>query len=266
MPLPFKKPALIVVPLGVLQLWRVSLLAVTLAHERSHPALALIVLAPINHVLFNLMSSLHPAATTPPRTDTQRRNWRQLTGIAPLEPLSNAWLLRFALVTLACAVASYGVVAWYGSVPRLAQDLRVLASAPQWWVLGGALLALTFFFYGPLWVAFKRFAETAGLRDVRPWKALAIGVLVWIWVDALFAALLQQVALSHGQPPFTQDLTSYFDALYFSTITLGTVGYGDIAPVSSLARAVVGVEVVVGIGLLGFILGRAVGYAPSADR
>jgi len=56
-----------------------------------------------------------------------------------------------------------------------------------------ALIALTFLFYGPLWAAFRRFAENAGLRDGGTWKALAIGVMVWIWVDALFAALLQQV-------------------------------------------------------------------------
>ena len=262
MPALLKKPALVVVALDALQLWRVSLLAVTLAHERTHPALALIVLAPINHVLFNLMSSLHPDAGTSPPKDTQRRNWRQLTGIAPVAPLSKPWFVRFALVTIACAVASYAVVAWYGSLERLAQDLRFLARTPEWWVLVVALIALTFLFYGPLWAAFRRFAENAGLRDAGPWKALAIGVMVWIWVDALFAALLQQVALMHGQPPFTQDITSYFDALYFSTITLGTVGYGDIAPVSALARTIVGVEVVVGIGLLGFILGRAVAFAP----
>jgi hypothetical protein len=34
------------------------------------------------------------------------------------------------------------------------------------------------------------------------------------------------------------------DALYFSIVTLGTVGYGDITPVSQAARAVVMVQVV----------------------
>jgi voltage-gated potassium channel Kch len=114
-----------------------------------------------------------------------------------------------------------------------------------------------------MWAAVRRFAHTTGLLDARPWKALGVGMSVWIWVDALFAALLQQVALISTQS-FTQDLTSFFDALYFSTITLATVGFGDIAPVSPLARALVLVEVMVGLGLLGFLLGRAVGYAPPA--
>jgi hypothetical protein len=166
-----------------------------------------------------------------------------------------------ALVTSVCAVASYALVLWYGSFDRLAEDVRGLAKTPEWWVLVAALVALTFLLYGPMWAAVRRFARTTGLVDARPWKALGVGMGVWVWVDALFAALLQQVALISAQS-FTQDLTSFFDALYFSTITLATVGFGDIVPVSPLARALVLVEVMVGLGLLGFLLGRAVGYAP----
>lgn len=163
-----------------------------------------------------------------------------------------------------CVVASYALVVWYGSFERLFRDLRLLAKTPEWWALVAALVALTFLLYGPMWAAVRRFAQTTGLIDARPWKALGVGMSVWLWVDALFAAVLQQVALLDAQS-FTQDLTSFFDALYFSTITLATVGFGDIVPVSSLARALVLVEVMVGLGLLGFLLGRAVGYVPPAN-
>ena len=45
-----------------------------------------------------------------------------------------------------------------------------------------------------------------------------------------------------------------FDSLYFSVVTLTTVGYGDLAPQTGLGRAFTMMYLFVGIGtLLGFI-------------
>jgi voltage-gated potassium channel len=45
-----------------------------------------------------------------------------------------------------------------------------------------------------------------------------------------------------------------FDALYFSVVTLTTVGYGDLAPQTGLGKAFTMIYLFVGIGtLLGFI-------------
>ena len=40
------------------------------------------------------------------------------------------------------------------------------------------------------------------------------------------------------------------DALYFTTVTFATVGFGDITPVSQLARGVVTVQMIAGMGAL----------------
>jgi voltage-gated potassium channel Kch len=49
-------------------------------------------------------------------------------------------------------------------------------------------------------------------------------------------------------PPLTQRSDAQLVALfqYFSTITLTTVGFGDIVPVTSLARLVTGMQAIVG--------------------
>ena len=45
---------------------------------------------------------------------------------------------------------------------------------------------------------------------------------------------------------------SFVDALYFSIATITTLGFGDIAPTSSLVRAITSLEVVSGLLMLLF--------------
>ncbi len=47
----------------------------------------------------------------------------------------------------------------------------------------------------------------------------------------------------NGNGNFTSDFSSHTDALYFSLVTLTTVGYGDIAPLSESARGFVIFEI-----------------------
>ena len=49
-----------------------------------------------------------------------------------------------------------------------------------------------------------------------------------------------------------------FTALYFSFITLSTVGYGDIAPVSKAARMLAPMESVVGLFYVAVLISRLV--------
>jgi voltage-gated potassium channel len=59
---------------------------------------------------------------------------------------------------------------------------------------------------------------------------------------------------------------SYFEALYFSVVTLATVGYGDIVPASNVVRALVAVEVIIGILLILFGVSELLEYAHERDR
>jgi len=53
---------------------------------------------------------------------------------------------------------------------------------------------------------------------------------------------------------FTQQL-SILDSIYFSVITIATVGYGDIAPVAGYARILTIVEVLLGLLYILFVIG-----------
>jgi hypothetical protein len=73
----------------------------------------------------------------------------------------------------------------------------------------------------------------------------------YIEVTICYASLY--VALPWCQ--FNRDLSSGFESLYFSWITITTTGYGDILPKSVLARVLCMTEIGVGLMLLVFAVG-----------
>ena len=237
-------------PIRLLHLWRVVLLCVALAHEREHPALAVLLLVPLNHLFFNLTTGIG-------RTTAGARAARA------------GWVVGLYLI------ATLALVRSYGSAAALVADLQTLSRTWEWWALVFALSLLTLL-YRPIAALLRRFIDATGLEDPRLWTGLAVAIGVWIWCAALFAALFQQLSLLCDRSPaamcgagkaFSQPLVRFPDALYFSTVTLSTAGYGDIAPVSDMARMMVSLEIVVSFGLLGFLLSRVAGATlPAPPR
>ena len=65
---------------------------------------------------------------------------------------------------------------------------------------------------------------------------------------------------------FTVDMTRGYTHLYFSFVTLTTLGYGDIAPISADARALAILEAIIGQLYLAVIVARLVGIYLSQGR
>lgn len=59
---------------------------------------------------------------------------------------------------------------------------------------------------------------------------------------------------------------SFTESLYFSIITLSTVGYGDVVPTDSLVQAIVAVQIVCGVALLLFGFSEISRYARDHPR
>ena len=55
------------------------------------------------------------------------------------------------------------------------------------------------------------------------------------------------------------------DVLYYSFVTLGTVGYGDVTPSSPLARSVSLIEAVIGIMYVATMISRFVSIQISSE-
>src|SRR3954454_17272108 len=239
----------------LLHLWRGGMLCATIKHEREHPALAILILVPLNHLLFNLTASLDPPTARPAnRSDPQ------------------PWGMRAARVLAVYVLATSALVLWYGSFRALTTDLRAFSATWEWWLLIFTMVVLTVL-YRPLMAALRHLVGVTGLKDARLWSALGLAVAVWVWCDGVFAAVYQQLALlcagaggplCQGEGTFSQSLVRFVDAAYFSTITLSTAGYGDIVPVSDLAKVLVSIEIIMGFGLLGFLLSRVAGFTTTA--
>ena len=90
-----------------------------------------------------------------------------------------------------------------------------------------------------------RMIIAAEVPQIRAAEAVVETVLMFL---CLFALLYTSMSVTDPSA-FTEPL-SRLDALYFTTVTFATVGFGDITPVSQLARAVVTVQMIVGLGAL----------------
>ncbi|MET1153511.1 ion channel [Arthrobacter sp.] len=90
-----------------------------------------------------------------------------------------------------------------------------------------------------------RMIIAAEVPQVRAAEAVVETVLMFLF---LFAFLYTSMSTTDPSA-FTEPL-SRMDALYFTTVTFATVGFGDITPVSQLARAVVTVQMIAGLGAL----------------
>ena len=89
-----------------------------------------------------------------------------------------------------------------------------------------------------------------------------------IWVFAYFAVeLVSPGALALKM---TFDLEQHLpremlaELIYFSFVTLTTLGYGDISPVSSLARSLTITEALIGQVFLAVVIARLVGLQISS--
>jgi voltage-gated potassium channel len=93
-------------------------------------------------------------------------------------------------------------------------------------------------------------------------EALIIAIPTFIVVYAS-----TYVSISAAVPDaFTQPMTKT-DALYFTVVTLGTVGFGDIAPVTTAARMAVSSQVLLDLVLIALIIRLLAGAARrSLDR
>ncbi|MDR3707537.1 MAG: potassium channel family protein [Capsulimonadaceae bacterium] len=121
-------------------------------------------------------------------------------------------------------------------------------------------LRLTAFFYTVIWSGWRWIARRLRKPNQREAHLWAFGPLSLILLMAVWAILLvfgfgilQWSAGSHLHAP--EDNPGFWTDIYLSGTTLFTLGYGDVSPLSPVARAISVTEAGVGFGFLAIVIG-----------
>jgi len=126
------------------------------------------------------------------------------------------------------------------------------------------LLVMLAFFVWTAWVAARQVLFTGAIDGNKIVGAICIYMLLgYIW--ALCYMLIAEITPGafNGLPQAAWQ-ENFFNALYFSFITLTTVGYGDISAVFPLARFLVVMEALFGAFYMSILVASLVGVRMSA--
>jgi voltage-gated potassium channel len=89
---------------------------------------------------------------------------------------------------------------------------------------------------------------------------LALGVAGLTWLTAAAAFTLVEDVGVDGR------IHSFFDALWWSTATITTVGYGDVFPITVAGRIIGGFTMVVGISTFAVVTAKVAEFLVRGDR
>jgi hypothetical protein len=190
-----------------------------------------------------------------------------------VQDLPNGDLVESLLLTLVMMVA---VVAVGGQRKFLIIALVLLAPAlaGKWLnhfrpdlLHPAVFLVASVFFFGLVISRLLVFIVRAPRVDANVLCAGVAGFLLLglLWMPAYAAvARLNPHAFSLPAAPDAPATLDGFSAFYFSFITLCTVGYGDIAPVSNVARMLAMMEAIAGLFYMAVLISRLVSVYSSA--
>ena len=95
-------------------------------------------------------------------------------------------------------------------------------------------------------------------------------LLVYIFLTMIFGALYSILDEVTGRPHFalngTEQPLGLADAIYFSIVTISTIGYGDIVATTSAARTLAALEIIAGVVLFLFAFAEIASYDPEAEQ
>ncbi len=137
----------------------------------------------------------------------------------------------------------------------LAGLVDLLAVAPFWFIMvvpGSLRVLLVFRFVRFLKLARYSPAMRSLLDVLYSERRALFGCLIVLLGTALVAATLMYLAERHVQP---QKLGTIPDALWWAIVTLGTIGYGDVVPLTAIGKVIATVTIFLGLIMIALPVG-----------
>jgi hypothetical protein len=153
--------------------------------------------------------------------------------------------------------------------------LVLLAIFCRWsfFLFGGTILDGLSYFFGSLAfglisiMLFRDLFKTSAVTTKTIWQAISVYLLVGMTWACMFAFMEVLTPGSFEDGAFPDQAISFATLIYYSFVTLATLGYGDILPATQEARGVVIVEVLMGVLYMAILISRLVGtWKPSEER
>ena len=114
-------------------------------------------------------------------------------------------------------------------------------------------------------LVFEQFFARIGRVFIPAFAFLTFYTLIVIVFACLYRLIDLYVPGAHFNFNGTPHEINFSESLYFSIVSLSTLGYGDIAPVGALVRALIALEIVAGVLLLLFGFSEIMRYSLERD-
>lgn len=184
-----------------------------------------------------------------------------------VETLETGALIKSILLTVVL-VSAVMAIAGRGPILIIAALLALPALAGRWIhlyrpdllppevFLVGAILLVLFVIWNLLWFVLNARSVNTEVLCASISAYLLLGLL-WTFGYWLVAELIPG-AFAFNASAGAETSMKGFNGLYFSFITLSTLGYGDITPVSNVARMLAAMEAVSGLLYVAVLIARLV--------
>ena len=125
------------------------------------------------------------------------------------------------------------------------------------------LLLLLCFFIWMTWLLLRQVLFTGAVDGNRIVGAICIYMLLALVWAMLYLLIAEALPGSFNGVPQAPWLENFSTAIYFSFVTITTLGYGDILPVTPLARFLVTMEAIVGVFYMAIVVASLIGVRLS---
>jgi voltage-gated potassium channel Kch len=137
--------------------------------------------------------------------------------------------------------------------------------AIELWVILG--LCTNIFFWAYIAVYILKFILK---HNIISYELIFAAIAVYLILGLAWASIYQVIEISHPHSfsianPKTDSQNLSFQMWYFSMVTLTTLGYGDISPITMLARVFVILEAILGQFYLAILIASLVGRSIAQD-
>ncbi len=126
------------------------------------------------------------------------------------------------------------------------------------------LLVLMFFYIWVTWLAARQVLFTGQIDRNKIVGAICIYLLIGLIWALMYLFIAQSVPGAFNGMEQVVWYENFADAAYYSFVTLTTLGYGDISPVTPVARFLVYMEAIVGVFYMAILVASLIGMRVSA--